>query len=285
LVSIFVALLVATSAQPQEPNGGYATVTQYSTSSFENGVSGACNCKVGILNYATAALNQFYFGVGPGQGAGPACGKCFKLKIYGDPYDANWCSDAYTLIVKVADLCPAAGNANWCAATPSGPKNFGGAVAHFDIDENHLRPIQQATGRGAFKAKYCQVPCQGNWAGFNDPNANGQQTTAWGSCPKEPNTNIGACTLPTQICSGGGGGGGGSASIVWANGVGGWWVAFGLSANSVSIDCGRGFQSMYKAGWTINGLPVWIWEKMGFMCSKQVTIQYDGNRITTTRPG
>jgi len=266
-----------------------ATVTAYSVSSYQNGNSGACNCKVGIAPYPTVALSQNYFGAGPNQGAGAGCGKCFHLHLYGDPYSSSWCSDSYDVVVKVADLCPHQGNENWCPLNPGDTNQFGAPV-HFDMAENSaaIQAIVSQSGRGAFFAKYCEVDCS-QWAGYNDPNAFGTQTSVWGSCPQNNVAGAGTCSIPKQ-CGGGSPtttttGSGGSNNIVWANGVNTWWVAFAAQATtSVTLDCGRGPTTLPYAGWGINGVPVWVWEGTGYQCNPTVTITFNGQSITTNLP-
>ena len=56
----------------------------------------------GITGGFTAAASQNLFGVGPGAGAGPACGTCYSLSS-GQP-------GTVPITVKVTNLCPADGN-------------------------------------------------------------------------------------------------------------------------------------------------------------------------------
>ena len=44
-----------------------------------------------VAKYPTAAMSENFFGAATGQGSGPACGRCYLLKAYGDPY-GSWCS-------------------------------------------------------------------------------------------------------------------------------------------------------------------------------------------------
>lgn len=54
----------------------------------------------------SAAVSQNLFGVGPGAGAGPACGTCYKLTIQTDS-SGNTLSNAGTsIVVQVTNLCP-----------------------------------------------------------------------------------------------------------------------------------------------------------------------------------
>lgn len=58
----------------------------------------------------TAAINQLAFGSVPGLGAGNACGRCFAVTADADPYDPEDTGPFTTIIVKVTDMCPVAGN-------------------------------------------------------------------------------------------------------------------------------------------------------------------------------
>lgn len=67
-------------------------------------------CGIAASGY-TAAISQLAFGSTPGIGPGDACGRCFALTGTADPF-----SPAYTgpfgksIVVKVTDMCPVAGN-------------------------------------------------------------------------------------------------------------------------------------------------------------------------------
>ena len=67
--------------------------------------SGNCNTATAACGFYNnpgynAAISQAVFGVGPGAGAGPACGTCYKLM----PDGGN------SIVVKVNNLCPDDGN-------------------------------------------------------------------------------------------------------------------------------------------------------------------------------
>ena len=59
----------------------------------------ACGITGGGLH--TAALNQLNFGAGPGQGAGPGCGRCFQLTGTADPFSPNYQGPFNSIKVKV----------------------------------------------------------------------------------------------------------------------------------------------------------------------------------------
>ena len=77
---------------------------------------GSSNCNTataacGFYNYPgyNAAASQALFGVGPGAGAGPACGTCWRLTAQTDS-SGKALSGASSIIVRVNNLCPADGN-------------------------------------------------------------------------------------------------------------------------------------------------------------------------------
>ena len=82
----------------------------------------------------TAAVNQLTFGSGPGLGPGDACGRCFSLTANADPYSPSYTGPFHTIIVKVTDLCPVAGNQEWCGQSQSNPNN------------QHNEPVQYVAG-------------------------------------------------------------------------------------------------------------------------------------------
>jgi hypothetical protein len=262
------------------------TATVYDTASFQNGQSGACNCQTGVGKYPTAALSEFDFGVGGGQGAGPACGRCYRIKAYGDPY-GSWCTNSGPeIVVKIADLCPAPENQVWCAGRPGAPNNFG-AVTHFDLDEAHAAAFKAgAGGRGAFRIQYCQVPCS-EWAGYYDPTAQGTISTTWGSCPNvmggsscEWQQLCGSSTPPPPPSSGG------NFAVNWNGGTNMWWLAVDVTgATSVSIDCGKGWVQMQQSASWENPRKTWIAENLGYPCPNNVQLLINGNTVqSSVRP-
>ena len=78
--------------------------------------SGNCNTATAACGWYSnpgfnAAASQNLFGVGPGAGAGPACGLCFQLTAKTNPYNNNApLNGTKSIVVKVNNLCPADGN-------------------------------------------------------------------------------------------------------------------------------------------------------------------------------
>lgn len=88
----------------------------------------------------TAAMNQLSFGSLPGSGAGDACGRCFSVTATQDPFSPAFTGPFHTVVVKVTDLCPVAGNQEWCGQTTSSPDNEHGKPVQ-SVD--HLRRYVQ----------------------------------------------------------------------------------------------------------------------------------------------
>ncbi|ODQ55220.1 hypothetical protein SAICODRAFT_42275, partial [Saitoella complicata NRRL Y-17804] len=99
--------------------------TWYTGCSSQNG------CGKQPLSGYTAALSSFLFG--SAQGAGSACGRCFQLQGYEDPYQPGVELGTPAVIVKVTDKCPAGSSDPLCSQTPEEPLNQYGALANFDL--------------------------------------------------------------------------------------------------------------------------------------------------------
>ena len=76
-----------------------------------------CNTATAACGFYTnpgynAAASQALYGAGPGAGAGPACGLCYKLTALTNPYDNDAALSAAgtSIVVKVNNLCPVQGN-------------------------------------------------------------------------------------------------------------------------------------------------------------------------------
>ena len=96
-----------------------------------------CNTNTAACGFFTspgfsAAVSQNLFGVGPGAGAGPACGECWKLTGETDS-SGNALSNAGTsIVVMINNLCPADGNP-LCAQNGLSGTNQYGANVNFDL--------------------------------------------------------------------------------------------------------------------------------------------------------
>ncbi|KAI9737161.1 MAG: hypothetical protein M1834_000754 [Cirrosporium novae-zelandiae] len=112
-----------------------ASFTAYG-SGDDNG-SGNCNVNTAACGFYTdpgysAAVSQNLYGVGGGEGAGPACGTCWKLVGETDS-SGNTLSNAPTsIVIKVNNLCPADGN-TICSMSSLSDTNSYGANVNFDL--------------------------------------------------------------------------------------------------------------------------------------------------------
>jgi len=270
------------------------------TTNYNDGTAGACGCG---NNYGpdgwentlyTAAASPVLFDTGGATWCGAGCGSCYRLTPTGGYVSQQGTAPPSTasVVFMITNLCPTS-NTQWCPAP--GTDNQYGYPVHFDL-RNAANQIQQI-GWNNPEVTYEQVACSNNyyntptcynWAGcqcYND------QPGTQGNCGEGGD---GGSTTGISVTSGvvtggdgtGGDGGGGPtpSSFQWANGVNGWWVAFGLQASSVTINCGQGPVSIGNAGWAINGDPVWVWQGYPYQCAQTVTITYDGGTFSATRP-
>lgn len=152
-----IAIVSLTSGSALAQSGPFkATFTQYG-SGDQNGspncatTVNACGDPSVYAGKYTAAISQKQFGVGPGQGAGPACGTCYELTIETD-LDGNPVTQK-TITVVVNNLCPIDGNPI-CDV----PNQYGGE-ANFDlcIDSGAAAAFFTSSGAGIGTAQ--QVPC------------------------------------------------------------------------------------------------------------------------------
>eukprot|EP01102_Stenamoeba_stenopodia_P016991 TRINITY_DN6025_c0_g1_i1.p1 TRINITY_DN6025_c0_g1~~TRINITY_DN6025_c0_g1_i1.p1 ORF type:complete len:301 (-),score=40.39 TRINITY_DN6025_c0_g1_i1:84-953(-) len=272
-VSVFLlicTLLVSCVwSQPFTPIQGVGTATHYNIA----GQPGSCNCAYNAYDlYPTAALSQQQFGAASANG--PACGACYRIKPYGDPYDASFCSDSGPeVVVKVTDLCPIQGNVEWCQV----PNQHGGAV-HFDLNEKHIPAILNwRSGQGTWKIQYCQVPCS-QWDGFNDDSTVGINYNFgnWGACPRDV-YGSGGCNFQS-MCGGSppppSGGLPGDLGVVWNPDTQLYWLGFKFNYNmqGVQVNCGQGFVGI---GW--DGYQ-WSFSPQGYSCPTTIpaNLLYNG---------
>jgi len=286
LLVLSLCLIYSVSAQqrcsgnPPTFNGmPCATTTRYS-----DGTMGACGC--GSYNSPapwentlyTAAASQEIFDEGGESWCGSGCGQCFRLTPTGGyiPGQGYYPSSSASIVVMVTNLCPNQGNEQWCAAV--GGVNQYGYPVHFDL-RDAVSQIENL-GWNNPEVTYQQVSC-------SNGDSNTPTCADWSQCQCSPN-------LPNNCAAGGDGGGstGGSdgnsgvpSSFQWANGVNGWWVAFGLQTSAATMDCGQGPVGLPNAGWTISGEPVWVWQGYPYQCAQTVTINWDGGSFSATRPG
>ncbi|KAB2575840.1 putative endoglucanase v-like protein [Lasiodiplodia theobromae] len=143
-----------------------ATMTAYGSS--DNNGSGNC-VKTGACGFYfnpgySAAVSQNLYGAGPGEGAGPACGKCYALTAEKDS-TGNTLSGTKTVVVRVDNLCPASGN-NVCSMGSLSETNSYGANVNFDlcIDSGANTAVFGGNDIGLAQGTAEEVDCS-QWSG------------------------------------------------------------------------------------------------------------------------
>ncbi|KAL1590091.1 hypothetical protein WHR41_01201 [Cladosporium halotolerans] len=144
-----------------------ASFTQYG--STDTWGSGNCQTKTTACGFYTqgynAAVSQNVFGVGPGAGAGPGCGTCWKLTIQTDSSGRRVSNAGNSIVVMVTNLCPAQGNP-LCAQSGLSGTNQYGANVNFDlcIDSRANSALFGSSGVGLGVGSAVQVDCS-QWSG------------------------------------------------------------------------------------------------------------------------
>ncbi|KAI4848629.1 hypothetical protein E4T44_03823 [Aureobasidium sp. EXF-8845] len=145
-----------------------ASFTQYG--SGDTFGSGNCNTDTTACGFYTnpgysAALSQNAFGVGPGAGAGPGCGTCWKLTAQTDSSGSKLSNAGNSIVVQVTNLCPASGNP-LCAQNGLGGTNQYGANLNFDLCLNSgaNTALFGNSGVGLAVGTAVQVSCS-QWSG------------------------------------------------------------------------------------------------------------------------
>ncbi|KAI0287818.1 RlpA-like double-psi beta-barrel-protein domain-containing protein-containing protein [Russula brevipes] len=126
----------------QRPKG-YASFTAYS--SCQNS-----SCGYNMTSGYTAAINELAFG--GNDGAGDACGRCFKITPAYNPYVPKNTDVGTSIVVMATNLCPRQNspdprNPNWCNQTVSHPHN----VCDMPMQKNN-RSFDLCIDSGASKA-------------------------------------------------------------------------------------------------------------------------------------
>ncbi|KAG9948382.1 hypothetical protein KCU85_g5025, partial [Aureobasidium melanogenum] len=145
-----------------------ASFTQYG--SGDSFGSGNCNTDTTACGFYTspgysAALSQNAFGVGPGAGAGPACGTCWKLTAQTDSSGNKLSNAGNSIVVQVTNLCPAQGNP-LCSQNGLTGTNQYGANLNFDLCLNSgaNTALFGNSGVGLAVGTAVQVSCS-QWTG------------------------------------------------------------------------------------------------------------------------
>eukprot|EP01121_Diplochlamys_sp_Union-15-3_P008835 TRINITY_DN236_c0_g1_i1.p1 TRINITY_DN236_c0_g1~~TRINITY_DN236_c0_g1_i1.p1 ORF type:complete len:202 (-),score=35.54 TRINITY_DN236_c0_g1_i1:86-664(-) len=161
LLSCFVLLCFsACSGVPRRLNG----LPCASTTRYWDDQMGACGCGTGNTDpfswqweEYTAAGSPPIFGSGSWCGSG--CGKCYELTPTGySPTGGNGAPNNNPITIMVTNLCPQAGNEQWC--TNSGVNNYGYS-AHFDLMDFHMNGKISQLGWNNPEVTFREVSCGG----------------------------------------------------------------------------------------------------------------------------
>ncbi|KAJ7065205.1 endoglucanase V-like protein [Mycena amicta] len=186
-IRIALALTVLHSALAAAP-GGYIQVPGPGNASFTM-YSGCQQPACGVASTGfSAAINQLAFGSVPGLGPGDACGRCFSLTGNHDPFSPAFTGPfGQSIIVKITDMCPVAGNAEWCGQTATSDTNQFNMPVHFDIcEDTGGSAIFFPSGHGALTGTFQEVSCS-LWKGsdggslFNGACIIGENAPLWPS--------------------------------------------------------------------------------------------------------
>jgi hypothetical protein len=124
-----------------------------------------CNTNTAACGFFTqpgfsAAASQNLFGVGPGAGAGPACGTCWKLTGETDSSGNKLSNAGTSIVVMVNNLCPAQGNPLCSQSGLTGTNQYGANV-NFDLcsDSGASNAFFGNSGVGLAIGTAVQVSC------------------------------------------------------------------------------------------------------------------------------
>ncbi|KEF53642.1 uncharacterized protein A1O9_10042 [Exophiala aquamarina CBS 119918] len=160
-----------TSTSPATGGNGIpykASITHYGAGDTFG--SPNCNTNTAACAFYTwpgfsAAVSENLYGVGPGAGAGPACGTCWKITGQTDS-SGNPLSNAGTsVVVMVNNLCPKQGNP-LCSQSDLSDTNQYGANVNFDLcsDSGAQAAFFGNNGVGLAIGTAIQVDCS-QWSG------------------------------------------------------------------------------------------------------------------------
>ncbi|OCK77586.1 glycoside hydrolase family 45 protein [Lepidopterella palustris CBS 459.81] len=145
-----------------------ATFTYYG--SGDEAGSASCNTLDSACGFYTspgyaAAVSQNLYGLGPAEGAGPACGTCWRLTPATDSSGNGVRNKTSSIVVMVNHICPALGNP-LCGQYNLTSTNLYGAYVDFNlcIDSGASAALFGGSGIGLAVGNATEVDC-GNWNG------------------------------------------------------------------------------------------------------------------------
>ncbi|EGG10672.1 uncharacterized protein MELLADRAFT_76883 [Melampsora larici-populina 98AG31] len=190
------------------PPTGLASLTHYD---LPLNYLAACGCSTVATNYPTAAISSLAYSDKSSYtlGAGPGCGRCFKITlisacqasppfVLADRHD----KPIPSVVVKIVDKCP---SPMYCAATESKTNSVGYTI-HFDLAlpspalNLSFFPSDAALygyeDFGVWNVKYESISCE-HWAGWKNE-------SALGTDPNYPASNSLCCpynpAFTSEVC-------------------------------------------------------------------------------------
>lgn len=164
------AILARANGSSSAANGAtYKTSVTYYGAGDTFG-SGNCNTNTAACSFYTqpgfsAAASQNLYGAGPGDGAGPGCGTCWKITGETDSSGNALSNAGNSIVVMVNNLCPADGNP-LCSQNGLSGTNQYGANVNFDLcrDSGAADAFFGDSGVGLAIGTAQQVDCS-EWSG------------------------------------------------------------------------------------------------------------------------
>ncbi|KAG0142297.1 hypothetical protein CROQUDRAFT_50492 [Cronartium quercuum f. sp. fusiforme G11] len=195
------------------PATGLASLTHYD---LPLNFLASCGCSTVSTNYPTAAISALAYSGTSSQtlGAGPACGRCFKITLISahtatPPFILADRPDKPTpsVVVKIVDKCP---SPTYCAATET-TKNSLSRTVHFDLAlpspalNLSFFPSDVALygydDFGIWDVEYQSISCE-HWDGWKNESALGTDPNYPASdslcCPYNPAFTSQMCPTPPE---------------------------------------------------------------------------------------
>lgn len=113
-----------------------------------------------------AAVSQNLYGASAGQGAGPACGTCYRLTIETDQAGKSVPNAGSSIVVMVNNLCPATADNPLCQQPDLQTPNQYGGVVDFNLcnDDGANAALLTPAGVGLALGSAVEVSCT-EWNG------------------------------------------------------------------------------------------------------------------------
>jgi len=255
-----------------------------STTRYWDGNTGACGCGTGNTDpfswqYTTytAAGSPPIFGSGTWCGSG--CGSCYELTptaVGASPIPSLGAPNLNSIVIKVTNLCPPDGNANWC----SYDINEYGYDAHFDLMDYNMNGLITALGWDNPEVTYQQVDCATSnltqWSCQCAADTTLSSTTTATAAPTSTPTSAptsaptqAPTSAPTTAPTGG------PITIQVSSGTNQWWVGISLT-NAADVSS----VAMKDSGAATSG----VFQTMSYAGNQYYNLYSFGNGMQLTAP-